>query len=312
MKFKKIVVTGGSGLVGKSLQKFLPNAIYLSSKDYDLTTLWGVDHMFKSLEPDCVIHLAGKVGGILDNVSKPAEYFTENVLMNTLLIDNAYKHGVKRFIGALSTCVYPDKVDNYPMSELDYDSGPPAPTNYSYAISKRAQAAQIHAYNKQYGTNYQYLIASNLYGEYDKFGHQNSHFISSLIRKIHYAIKNGDDKIVLFGTGKPMRQFLYADDLSRVIVNCLENDIYENMNVSPDENLSIHEMAKIALKVFDAENLTISYDSQYPDGQFRKDVTNAKLKSVISNFKFTSLSDGIRLTYDKLLEFKTFDGNVGL
>jgi GDP-L-fucose synthase len=312
MKYEKIVVTGGSGLVGKSLQKFLPNAIYLSSKDYDLTTELGVSQLYKELEPDCVIHLAGKVGGILDNVTKPAEYFTENVLMNTLLIDNAYKHGVKRFIGALSTCVYPDKVDKYPMYELDYDSGPPAPTNYSYAISKRAQAAQIHAYNKQYGTNYQYLIASNLYGEYDKFGQQNSHFISSLIRKLHFALKNGDDKIILFGTGKPMRQFLYADDFSRVIVHCLENDIYENMNVAPDENYSINRMAEIACDVFGLKNMTIVYDNNYPDGQFRKDVSNEKLKSCIKGFRFTSLKDGIKKTYDKLLELKTFDGNLGL
>jgi GDP-L-fucose synthase len=312
MKFKKIVVTGGSGLVGKSLQKFLPDATYLSSKEYDLREPHDVYVMLEKLKPDCIVHLAGKVGGILDNVSKPAEYFTDNVLMNTLLIEYAYRAGIKRFISTLSTCIYPDKVDFYPMKESDYDAGPPAPTNYSYAMSKRAQAAQIHAYNKQYGTNYQYLIASNLYGEYDKFGHQNSHFISSLIRKIHFAIKNGDDKIVLFGTGRPMRQFLYADDLSRVIVQCLEKDIYENMNVSPDENLTIDEMAIIALVVFGAEDLTIQYDAQYPDGQFRKDVTNAKLKSNISDFKFTPLADGIRKTYDKLLEFKTFDENMGL
>lgn len=307
MHFKKIVVTGGSGLVGRSLQKFLPNAVYLSSKQYDLTTESGVDRLYKEHEPDCIVHLAAKVGGILDNVTKPAEYFTENVLMNTLMIDRAYKHGVKRFLSILSTCVYPDTVDTYPMVESDYDSGPPAPTNYSYGISKRAQAAQINAYNKQYATKYQYLIASNLYGEFDKFGHQNSHFIASLIRKLHFALKNGDDKIVLFGTGQPYRQFLYADDLARVIVHCLKNDVYDNMNVAPDENLTIHEMAKIALKVFNAENLTITYDRTYPDGQFRKDVSNAKLRSIMEDFKFTSLADGIKKTYEYLLEHKTFE-----
>ncbi|MEB4987999.1 NAD-dependent epimerase/dehydratase family protein, partial [Pseudomonas aeruginosa] len=139
-----------------------------------------------------------------------------------------------------------DKSELYPMKENKLHDGQPTPTNYEYGYAKRCLAVQTDAYNKQYDTKYQYLIPCNLYGEFDKYG-DNSHFIAALIKKIHFAKKNGDDKIVLFGTGKPLRQFMHSDDLARVIKQCLENDIYENMNVATEENLSIKQMAEIAL-----------------------------------------------------------------
>lgn len=301
MKYKKILVTGGSGMVGKSLQKILPGAIYLSSKDCNLVDSNAVESMLLSHKPDAIIHLAARVGGIVDNIQKPAEYFTDNIIMNTVLIDYAHKIGVNRFIGILSTCIYPDVCDSYPMIETDLHKGPPTPTNFSYGYAKRCQAVQIEAYNKQYNTNYQYLIPCNLYGEHDKYG-DNSHFIAALIKKIHIAKKNGDDKIVLFGTGTPLRQFMHSDDLAKVIYHCLENDIYDNMNVATEQNLSIREMAEIALKACDANDLTIQFDDSYPDGQFRKDVSIERLKSAIPDFQAIGLEDGIRKTYQYLLD----------
>jgi len=301
MKYKRIVITGGSGQVGRYLKKYLPNAVFLSSKDFDLTSEKDVAEMYNKLNPDCVIHLAAKVGGILDNISKPAEYFTDNVLMNTLLVDYAQKNKTERFIGILSSCIFPDKHDIYPMQESDMHNGPPTPTNYAYGYAKRCQAVQIDAYNKQYGTKYQYLIPCNLYGEFDKYG-DNSHFVAALIKKIHFAKKNGDNKIVLFGTGTPLRQFMYANDLAFVINYCIENDIYDNMNVVTDENLSIKQMAEIAIKACDAENISIQFDPAYPDGQFRKDVSTDILKKVIPQFKATELYDGIKITYKYLTD----------
>jgi len=300
MKYQRVLCTGGSGMVGQSLKKIMPDAIYLSSKQCDLTEEKSVKAMLNYHEPDAIIHLAAKVGGIIDNINKPAEYYTDNVLMNTLLVENARKHGITRFIGILSTCIYPDIQDNYPMYEEELHDGPPTPTNFSYGYAKRSLAVQIDAYNKQYGTNYQYLIPCNLYGEFDKYG-DNSHFIAALIKKIHFAKKNGDDKIVLFGTGKPLRQFMHSDDLAKVIYSCLENDIYTNMNVATKENLSIKEMAEIALKACGAEGLTIQFDSTYPDGQFRKDVSINKLEKEIPEFKAINLHDGIKATYSYLI-----------
>lgn len=296
MKYNKILVTGGSGMVGKSLKKIMPNAKYLSSKDYDLTSEHSVKQLFQENQPDAIVHLAAKVGGIFDNINRPADYFTDNVLMNTLLIQHAYKNGVQRFIGLLSTCIYPDKCETYPMLESDLHNGPPTPTNFSYGYAKRCLAVQTESYNKQYSTNYQYLTPCNLYGEFDKYG-DNSHFIAALIKKIHIAKTNGDSKINLFGTGNPLRQFMHSDDLALVIKHCIENDLYQNMNVASEENLSIKEMAEIALRACNAENLLIEFDSSYPDGQFRKDVSANLLKTLMPEFNPIDLYTGIKQTY---------------
>jgi len=299
MEQNKIVVSGGSGQVGRSLKKIMPNAIYLSSKDYNLTSERGVAQMYHDLKPDCVVHLAAVVGGIIDNINKPAEYFTDNVLMNTLLVEYARFHNVKRFIGILSTCIYPDVVENYPMTEDMLHQGPPTPTNFSYGYAKRCMAVQIDACNKQYGTNYQYLTPCNLYSEYDKFG-ENSHFVAALIKKIHHAKIFGEDKITLFGTGNPLRQFILSHDLAEIIKICIDEEIYESFNVATEQNLSIDEIARVALRACGAEHLKIEYDSSKPDGQYRKDVSIEKMKSIIPDFKPTKLFHGISSTYSIL------------
>lgn len=296
---KKIVVTGGSGMVGRSLKKIMPNATYLSSSDYDLTSEKGVALMYYEHKPDVVIHLAAKVGGIIDNINKPGEYFTDNVLMNTLLVEYARFHGVERFIGILSTCIYPDVVENYPMSENSLHQGPPTATNFSYGYAKRSLAVQIDAYNKQYETNYQYLTPCNLYGEFDKYG-ENSHFVAALIKKIHSAKINNEDKITLFGTGTPLRQFMHSDDLAKVIKFCLDENIYDSFNVATEQNISIDDIARTALRACDASHLKIEYDSSKPDGQFRKDVSIEKMKKIIPEFKATRLYHGIASTYSIL------------
>jgi len=299
----KILVTGGSGLVGKSLHRFLPDAVYISSKDYNLTSELNIIQMFETHKPDTIIHLAAKVGGIIDNINKPAEYFEDNVLMNTLLLKYSLKYNVTRFIGILSTCIYPDVIENYPILETDLHLGPPTKTNFSYGYAKRSLAVQIDAYNQQYNTKYQYLTPCNLYGEYDKYG-DNSHFITALIKKIHIAKTNNHDDIVLFGNGTPLRQFMYSDDLAYIIKHCLDNNIYDNMNVATPENLTIDEMAKIALKACNADNIKIKYDTTKPNGQYRKDVSISILKNKIPSFNPIKLEEGIKKTYKYLLDNK--------
>lgn len=293
-----IVITGGSGLVGKYLKKYLPEAIYLSSKDFDLTTEIGVKNMFLKYNPDIVIHLAAKVGGIIDNINKPADYYTENVMMNTLLVDYAHKMKVKRFIGILSTCIFPDVMETYPMKEEDLHLGPPTLTNFSYGYAKRSMAVQIDAYNKQYGTKYQYLTPCNLYGIGDKDHETNSHFITALVKKIFDAKQNNEDSITLYGDGTPLRQFMFADDFAKVIYDVVTNEIYDNFNVAGEENLSIKEMANIALQSCDAERLEIKWDTDKPNGQHRKDVSIEKLKTLLPDFSPLNLSEGIKMVYN--------------
>lgn len=300
MNYNKIVVTGGSGVLGKSLQKILPEAIYLSSKDYDLTNEFEVDKMFRELQPDCLLILSAKVGSIVDNINKPAEYFIDNVLMNTLLINCAYKYKVNRILSVLSASAYSDEEISFPASEVDILKGMPSDSNYEYGFSKRCMFIQMNAYNKQYGTKYQCLIPSNFYSENDKFG-ENSRFMPSLIKKIHNSKINKSEKILLFGSGNPIRQFIYADDVAWLIKYCLDNDIYENMNVASRETKTIKEIAEIALKAMGADDLKIEFDTTKPDGQYRKDISIEKLENIIPNFNAISLSDGIKKTYEQLL-----------
>lgn len=298
---EKILVTGGSGLTGTSLKNFIPDAVYVSSKDYDLTSEIDIKKMFDDIKPNIVIHLAARVGGILDNIERPADYFTENILMNSLIVKYSYLNNVDRFIGILSSCIFPDVMEKYPMIETDLHLGPPPQSNFSYAYSKRSFGVQIDAYNKQYKTKYNYLIPCNLYGIGDKDGEKNSHFVASLVKKIYEANKNGHDHIILYGDGTPIRQFMYVDDLSFVIKEILEKNIYENLNVSTDEILSISEIASIALKACSSTHLKIIYDKTKPNGQFRKDISSEKLKMLIPEFKSTSLECGIKKMYKNYL-----------
>ena len=292
----KILVTGGTGMVGKHLQELIPNAFFIGSKDCDLTIWNDVNKLIKFYKPTHVIHLAAKVGGIQDNISKPAEYFDDNILMNTHILKACLKYKVKKFTGILSTCIYPDTVDSYPMKESDLFLGPPAPTNFSYGYSKRCLAVQIDAYNKQYNTQYNYLIPCNLYSEYDNFNNNSKmHFVTSLLKKI----KESTGKLELLGTGTPMRQFMYAGDLARVIKEVVDNNIIDSFNVACDENYSIHELAEISLGCLN-KNYYINYSNPELDGQYRKDVSSDKMRSIMPNFKFTKFKDGVKKVYDKI------------
>ena len=296
----KILVTGGSGMLGKHLKELYPDAIFISSRDYNLVKECEVKAMFKYHQPDIVIHAAAKVGGILDNINRPAEYFEDNVLMNTLLIKYSHKYNIKRFIGILSTCIYPDINYRYPMLEEDMFLGPPTLTNFSYGYAKRAMAVQIDAYNQQYGTNYNYLIPCNLYSEYDNFENENkSHFLTALLKKIKLAEESNSTTIELFGTGKPQRQFMYSGDLAQIIKLSIDNDIYANLNVATEENLTIEEMALTAINCLNPK-LEIQYKPNTPDGQLRKDVSIQKFKKYFPEFKFTTLEEGIKKVYSKL------------
>ena len=184
------------------------------------------------------------------------------------------------------------------MKESDLHMGPPTKTNFSYGYAKRSLAVQIDAYNKQYGTKYQYLTPCNLYGIGDKDHESNSHFITALVKKIFDAKQNNEDSVTLYGDGTPLRQFMYADDFAKIIYNVIVNEIYESFNVAGEENLSIKEMVNIAIKSCDAQHLKIKWDVDKPNGQFRKDVSTEKLKSLLPNFSPLKLSEGIKLVYN--------------
>lgn len=303
----KILVTGGSGLTGRYLKKILPEAIYVNSKDFDLTRQRDCRLLIAQERPDRVIHLAAKVGGILDNQRYPCDYFEQNISMNTNIIEACRVYGVKRFTGVLSTCAYPDHVMGpsghpgdwtmYPLEEESLHAGPPSKSNFGYGIAKRAMAAHIETCNEQHGTEYNYVIPCNMYGFYDDFHPERSHYVAALIRKIHLAVKDDSHLIELFGTGRPLRQFMYAEDFARILFMIADKDITESFNVATPEVKTIREIAEVAIDAIDVD-IALKFNPSYPDGQYRKDVSIEKFQKIFPDFKFTPLAEGIKKTYD--------------
>ena len=290
-----VLVTGGSGFLGTRLRKYKPHWQYLSSVECDLTDRQQCRETFLRIKPSTIVHLAGKVGGVKDNSENQASYFYENVMINTNVVHEAYNCGVARVLASLSTCAFPDKVDFYPFSEYQLLRGPPADSNLSYGYAKRMLHLQCQAYRKQYGVNYSTFCPTNLYGPGDHFDSPTSHFVAALVSKV--ADAQDGDTIELWGTGAPLRQQLYVDDLCEIIPSLLEchnTDI--PLIVAPSENLSIREMATMLTSQVH-KNIEIVYNSKL-DGQFRKDGSNQKLKELIGNYKFTPFKDGIMKTYN--------------
>ncbi len=295
-----VLVTGGTGLIGKYLQQIHPEWFYLSSKDYNLTSQRSAHALVSQEKPDWIIHLAAKVGGVLDNQKYPCDYYEENMLMGVNLLSAARHAGVKNFTAMLSTCAYPDVLptDRYPLKEEDLHSGIPAESNSGYGIAKRAMATHIDMINKQYGLAYNYLIPCNLYGFYDNYNLDSSHYVAALIKKIYEAKKAGEKKIVLFGTGTPLRQFMYAGDMAIILSNMVKDKITSSFNVATPEVKSIKEIAEIALTEI-YPGCEIEFDSTKPDGQFRKDVSIERFNNAMPMpFAFTNLSEGIGKTFD--------------
>ena len=236
--YNKVIVTGGSGFVGKRLQIHKPEWTYLSSKDLDLMSLPAIDKYLKLHKPDAIIHLAAKVGGILHNVNNQSDFYYYNSNMGANLLRSAFENNIPRVISALSTCCYPDVCDTYPMTEEQYLKDLPTYTNYGYGLSKRNLYTQTNFYREVYGLNYSTFTPCNIYGPEANFTVGESHFIASLIRKIHEC---KDGNIELFGTGKPLRQHIYVDDLVKIIPILLdEHNSDVPINIAPNENLSIN------------------------------------------------------------------------
>ena len=276
----KVLVTGGTSTVGKHLQQILPQATYLSSKDCDLTSYEDTLKMFSEIEPDIVIHLAALVGGIQDNINRPVDYLEQNILINLNTIKASHKVGANRLIALASTCIFPDTVERYPMTEEDIFNGAPTPTNFEYAYSKRCMISQIEAYNKQYGTQYCYITPSNLYSELDVHKKEKAHYVAALLDKIIEQERVSGTTIKLLGTGKPLRQFTYAGDIAEILKLMIEQNVTESFNVSNPETHSIGELAQITLQALGKDTWNIQYTQPELDGQYRKDVSIEKMLKI--------------------------------
>ena len=220
------------------------------------------------------------------------------------VVEAARRYAVPNLIGMLSTCIYPDYFteDEYPLDETQLEDGPPAESNYGYAVAKRAMYSHIKLCREKLGLNYSCLIPSNMYGKHDNFDLQTCHYVPALLKRIIQAKQQGLKKIVLWGTGEPLRQFMYAGDLAKFIKICVCHEICQDLNVATPEIKTIKEIAEIALKVCDAEDLEIEWDTSKPDGQFRKDVTARQLEFVFPIMMYKMLENGLADVHDHLME----------
>lgn len=292
---ENIVVTGGAGMLGRALRQHLPSAVYLTRGDCDLEDLTATRETMRRLRPSVVVHLAALVAGIRENVARPYDFVVRNSLINTHVIQAAVESGVEYLIAISSTCAYPDHVDSYPMVEEQLHAGPPAAENLPYGYSKRLMSVEVDAAVRQFGLHAAVLYASNLYGPNDDFDPQRSHLVAALLRKVHEAKIRGDREIDLMGTGRPRRQFLFVDDLARVIAFFLGLRPCGHFNVASPENLTVDEIATTIQDVV-AYPVSRRYSGAL-DGQSRKDVSNARLLKVLPEMHFTPLRDGVEATY---------------
>lgn len=296
----KILVTGGSGLVGSALKKISKNYpedefIFVSSKDYDLTHLSQTRLLLIRTEPDCVIHLAANVGGLYKNMNKKVQIFENNLLINFNIVRCCFELRVKKLIACLSTCIFPDKT-SYPINEDNLHLGPPHLSNEGYAYAKRMLEIHIRKYREEYNKDYFCITPCNIYGPNDNFNLEDSHVIPGLIHQCFLA-KKENKELVVKGDGTPLRQFIYSEDLAVLIISLLKIKNFSESNIilSPEKEISIQNVAKIIKESFGL-NKNISFDENYSNGQFKKTVSNEKLKEYFPDFSFTSLEYGIRET----------------
>jgi len=289
----KILVTGGNGLVGSEFigeQYFKP-----SSKEYDLIDR---DQTYRLMLKgfDGIIHCAAKVGGVGANMNYKGEFFYNNIMMNTNVIEGARLSGVKNLVAFLSTCVFPDKVD-YPLTEKKIHLGEPHFSNNAYAYAKRMTDVQIRAYNEQYGLNYKSVIPTNIYGPNDNYDLENGHVLPALIHKCYLAREN-KTPLKIWGSGKPLREFIFSKDVAKltewVLYNYNEN---EPIILSTSEEISIKEVVNVITELMNFKGDVI-FDSSKPDGQFRKPSDNTKIKNYLPNFKFTPFYEGLKETIE--------------
>ena len=303
----KVIVTGGDGMMGQTIKKLTNDSIthhykFINRKILDLTHRNRVLNYFKyysSKGYTHIIHLAANVGGLYKNMNGNIEMFNGNILMNMNVLTMCNKYNINRGIFCLSSCIYPNNPSKFPMDETMIHESPPHISNEGYAYAKRMLEKQCQHYNKSYNREYICLVPVNLYGKHDYFSLKNGHFIPMLMHRFHRDLLL-ERKHFAYGTGNPLRQFLYVDDFAKIILEVLLGNKYNittPLICCTDYEYSIRDIVNLLAYHMDIDIHNINWDTSKSDGCMRKTVTNAKLKSFYPDFKFTDVDEGIWETY---------------
>ena len=302
----KVLVTGSSGLVGSAIKNISPNYpydfIFVSSQDADLTDYVQTYNLFSKYKPDYVIHLAACVGGLFKNMNYKVDMFENNVLINFNVVKYSHKFKVKKLICCLSTCIFPDKT-TYPINETMLHSGPPHSSNDAYAYAKRMLEIHCKTYQEQFNDNFICVIPTNIYGPHDNYGLEDGHVIPALTQRCYLAKKAGKPFRVL-GSGTPLRQFIFSEDLAKLFMWVLENYNEKEsliLSVGEKNEVAIKDVALEIAKSFEYEHM-MKFDTRYSDGQYKKTADNTKLMNLIGDFEFTSIEEGIKKNTDWFLD----------
>ena len=286
---EETLVTGATGLVGSCIR-----AKHRLSSQNDLREKDVAESLFCQLSPRYVVHCAAKVGGLGANMSKKGEFFYDNIMMNTNVLEAARKAGVEKLVAFLSTCVFPDVVE-YPLDATKIHQGEPHVSNYPYAYAKRMLDVQIRAYREQYEVNYTSVIPTNIYGPRDNFSVTDGHVIPALIHKCYLARERGT-AFEVWGTGSPLREFIYSEDVGQITEWILKNyDGEDPIIISTSQETSIRDIVDIIVSALNFKGKVV-WRKEKPDGQFRKPSDNTLLTSLLLEFSFTPIDEGIEKT----------------
>ena len=303
-KQARIYVAGHRGMVGSAIVRRLEsggysNIITRTHAELDLTNQAAVNQFFQAEKPEYVFLAAAKVGGIHANNTYRAEFIYQNLMIEANVIHAAWMVGVERLLFLGSSCIYPRDCPQ-PIKEEYLLTGPLEQTNEPYAIAKIAGINLCESYNRQYGTQYLAVMPTNLYGPNDNYDLNNSHVLPALIRKAHEAKCIGDRELVVWGSGRPMREFLYVDDMADACVFVMESHVAENiLNIGTGKDITIHKLAELICGVVGFEGKII-FDSTKPDGTQRK-LLNVERMSNLGWQAKVSLSEGISIAYQDFL-----------
>ena len=305
----KIYIAGHNGLVGSAIlrklkEKGYQKIIYANKNKLDLTNQSSVYKYLKRNKPDFIFICAAKVGGILFNKKFKADFITQNILIQTNLINGAFLNGIKNLIFLGSSCVYP-KNCTQPIKEEFLMSGKLEETNDSYAIAKIAGIKMCQSFNEQYKLNYRCLMPTNTFGPNDNYDKNNSHFISAIIKKVHDAYKSNSNKLYLWGNGKPKRELIYVDDLAEACIYFMKKKTNHSLiNIGTGKDYSISYYARLVAKLILNKKIKIYYDKSKPNGVLRKvmDVSLAKKYGWQSKIK---LNEAILKTYESYKKEKS-------